>query len=252
MDGKGIVGIGEYIFQDKWKAIDTDRIMVYFVRYGDNDLNESHDHKNKGIFLFSPITGQYKDKLLLAPGFEYGISGYHYKSGYDTLASSGKRNEYVCVAFSDMYDQNVHGTDFRGNTQLYSPNRNTDLESYTGKAKEDDWIKHYTNMHQYDYKLVISDRINGDMVIEDEYQRLQQDNNKNELHELRLRPNTLSLFDINDIELDTRFNEENSISSGVTTGMCLLNYELEKKITELSNDRAEGIVTGKQIGRAHV
>ena len=225
VNGKGIIGIGEYIFAEKWDAIDTDRVMVYYVRYNEDEV--VGQYKNKGIYLFSPLTGRYKDHLLIAPGFEYGHSGYYY--------SDDKRVEYPCVAVSDKYDKNVHGTDFMGTEQVYAPNREVD-GTYTGEAVEEPWHNHYVQMNQYDYKLVISDKINGDLVIEDEYHRLQNDNTRNDYHELRLRPNTLSLFDVNVVDLQPRFAEENS---GVKTGMCLLEYEFDKKYTETSVDGTE-------------
>ncbi len=211
INNKGIVGIGEMILSEYWQAIDSDRFMVYAIRGGEVDIDDENRYKydNKMVFLISPLTGRYKNKLMV----------------YGNLLIKDK---------VDIDPQGM-GTNYR---QLYAPNRKIIGWDYT---KEDNWIKQYIDMNQYRYKLIISDRTNGDMVLEDEYDRAEiKQGIKNE-HKLTLRPNCLATFDIDIVEIDYRFgaDEENDKEKGVENGMALYGYKLQKSIFKGSSSNTK-------------
>jgi hypothetical protein len=241
VNSNGIVGLGEYIFADYWDAIDSDRVMVYFVRAGYAD-GFSGAYSHKGTYLFSPTTGSLANKLLVSTSLEYGVSGFHFEDA--------ARKDFKCVTVIDKKDVNINGVDFKGSEQLYAPNRGTVNTIYisgncyfpNGEVisgiRPDPWINDYVDMHEYKHKLVISDRTNGDLMLEDEYDREQYDGTYGQVHELRLRDNTLDLFDIDCVEVDLRFDSgaENDKYSGVNTAMGLYGYEFDKKWTKTTVD----------------
>jgi len=241
VNSNGIVGLGEYVFADYWDAIDSDRVMVYFVRAGFAD-GYSGNYSHKGTYLFSPTTGSLVNKLLVSTSLEYGVSGFHF--------DDATRKDFKCVTVTDKKDVNIHGVDFKGSEQLYAPNRGTVNTIYisgncyfpNGEVisgiRPDPWINDYVDMHEYKHKLVISDRTNGDLMLEDEYDREQYDGTYGQVHELRLRDNTLDLFDIDCVEVDLRFDSgaENDKYSGVKTAMGLYGYEFDKKWTKTTVD----------------
>lgn len=228
----GIIGLGEFILSDKWEALDTDRIMVYVIRGIENtsfkdpdtrSASENTDEFTKRHFecyLFSPVTGAYKNNLLT--DYSWTLAGGS-AGPVDVVNKRGDTPQ----GYDDM------------NTQLYAPNReipSVDDSSESDYSENDNqhWIKHYIDVEQYRHQLLISDMINGDMILEDEYNRSGNDQASRPDHELRLRPNTLQTFDIDTVELDGRFatEEENDAtddSAGVLNGMGLYGWELEEK-----------------------
>lgn len=209
----GILGIGELILEERWDAIDTDRIMVYVVRALDTPYWQNYSQRHYANYLFVPLTGQFTDKLFLNDT-PFGItdsinSGMFHKR--DALPQGSYESVVNLYAPNRIIPDYAHG----------DPTQNT----------EDHWIKDYVVLNQYKNRLVISDRVNGDMILEDEYARRDVDTCLKGEHQLHLRPNSLAEFDIDWVDIDPRFDaeQENSIAEGVKNGMALYNYMLPKK-----------------------
>ena len=259
----GIIGIGEFVLSEYDSTIDTDRLMVYYIRgWRIDDKNcpaynstlddlefpqipnyseNTPEHIN--AFLFVPTTGSLKGTLL------------------SSTNRFGAYNDYLC----DLYPQR----DYEQTRLLRSPvkelsNRGTTAPSignlcfdtildseadFPTSLQEDEYISYYADLNQYLNKLIISDRKNCDMILEDlwdtEDRKNLSEGDVNRRHQLRIRPNTLQEFDINTVFLDARFkeNQENSVTQGVETGMALYKWELPEKQMEMSEDNTDGSLT---------
>jgi len=238
----GIIGIGEMVLEEKWITMDTDRFMVYVIRMGDYDdstinpevdntpptlqLQEYYEH-----YLFVPITGVYKNHI---------------------VTSTVHTSDHLLKTNREEYPQN----DSASNVSIYAPNRTLPGEGTTG-AIDDHWIKHYIDMTQYRHRLMISDRINGDMVLAD---KKVEDTDNN--HGFELRPNCLDVFEIDNVLLDDRTSaseagaddKENASDDGVENGMGLYDFVLPEEKTvgtidnfdnKLSNPEWVGDQSGK-------
>jgi hypothetical protein len=213
----GIVGIGEIIFDKKWEwelgtGLDTDRLMVYFVRWQKRDM--TIDAPYYGIYLFSPMTGQYKNQLL-----------------FDTQS----------LGITDRPSVNVH-TEYDSSAMgmnevmigLNAPTRN-----------DDNWIEHYNDMNQYRHSVIISDRTNGDLILENMSNFDDPVNGEPFDNELHLRASKLDGFDIDIIHIEDRFDDgqENEV---VKHGMALYKYKLQNAIQETTVDNyGDGVIANK-------
>lgn len=200
MQCHGILGIGEYILSSKWDTIDTDRLMVYVVR-GEMVNQSEHDGFNhKEVILMSPMDGKYRNQLIV--------------SQFDTV--------------SDQVDTKPQGVN-DSTRQLYAPNRAIP-GLLQGAIEESHWINHYVDLHQYRNKFIISDRTNGDMLLEDYYDQEINTQAVNPQHNLHLRPNCLDSFDIDIVKLEDRISDglENDETVGVENGMALYGYDFPK------------------------
>jgi hypothetical protein len=262
---QGIIGMGEYVLEDFWVPGDTDRMMVYYIRTSEantdyapldkinddftglfnfksantykNETNPVRDQKRRSMFLLSPMSGVYKNKILL--GGELGALNL---IEWQVLSS---------VPIQSVSDKMVATPKGTGMTvPIFAPNKELDIN--------DDWIKQYADINQYRNKLIISDYINGDMAIEDVFST--EFDNKETIdsigtilklrppHDFSLRPNTLESFDVNIVEIDLRngTNEENDSDVGVKNGMALYQYKLPKKRQKTTRDNFEDRLTSAE------
>lgn len=221
-ESHGIIGIGEYILSDTWDEFDTDRFMVYMVRAGNDESISLDDSKynHRAAFLFAPMTGQYKNKLIMQD---------------NPTANFG--------AGIDVHDKQTASpqTPYPHTVQLYAANRDLIINSSTDPSNATTkWIEHYADFSQYRHKLIISDRINGDMLLENDYDTRDLADSEKE-HRLYLRPNALERFDINIVGIDLRLgtgqeNDATEDSAGVESGMALYNYQLPEDQMAVSED----------------
>jgi len=245
INNKGIVGIGELILSSHWNAIDTDRLMVYFLRFGTNDdfdINHKPEYKNEvelnksqqsfGAFVFSPITGMHKNKLLYGNMPEVFVNASVQMSNEDLTYEFYDDNKIPNI---NTFENKFRDPQYRKFEEaLYAPNKNT--------AKDDAWIDQYQDLSQYRHKLVVSDRINGDMLIQDEYSE-EYDAEQDNKHKIVVRPNALETFDVNIVEVDFRTGADEENGTGIRQGMGLYNYELPKKQQKTSIDNIDGDYT---------
>ena len=251
----GIIGIGEYILSSKWEILDTDRLMIYAIRGArlrellnaetpgeytvpDDDFG---GFRNRLLFLFSPLTGNYKNKLILGESNALKDGNGNIVSGYD----------FTNTIIIDKRDSQAQGTD-EESEYLYAPNRFIPSQDKNEDTFLDDvgvelshWIDHYIQMNQYKNKLIISDRTNGDMLLEDEADLVDFNQCDYVAHKLHLRPNCLAECDIDVFEFDSRLSEgqENDEKVGVITGMALYKYVLPKKTQKVTVDNFDGIIS---------
>lgn len=279
----GIIGIGEYVLETFWEAADTDRVMVYYIRSNElnpdykpinpldllqsdddkathrNETNPARDQRRHSMFLLSALTGVHKDKIMLGAIQDYDakIPKWQIQNAYPLQDVGDKRISSPQGNYNQRIvpDPNLINDTRPLVVQLYAPNKEPNIPN-------DEWIKQYVDMHQYRDKLVISDYINGDMFIEDEYSRVFE--NKDDIrigggtlktkisftppHMLSLRPNALETFDVEvvDITLRDAPGEENDALAGVENGMALYKYELPKKRQKVSRDNSNNLLSSAE------
>jgi len=244
----GIIGMGELVLESKWEAIDSDRLMVYVIRGGEvteNFSGVSYDpnYRNNECYLLAPLTGQYTDRLisLNTPDLTNPTEEIHLFG--DSMETSWT-----------VRDNQPQGSN-EATTRLFAPNKAIPdiIYQYGSNLLKSDcpWIKQYVDLNQYRNRMVISDRVNGDMVIEDEANRRDTKTCVKEDHQLHLRPNALQEFDIDTIKLDLRLqdNQENDIEAGVETGMGLYNYVLPKEVTKPTVDASDYFISNPDTWR---
>lgn len=207
----GIIGIGEFVLETKWEAIDTDRLMVYAIK--------SQNASYPAAYLFSPLTGKYANRLL-------------YHSG-QTSSVAGKAEGFNVIGKMEFVD---------GDTPTFeAPERLLPTETYDSNAAVDFWIDQFVRMNQYRHKLIVSDRINGDMMLVDDYTSQTDKLESDKRHQLYFKPIKLQEFNIDDVEIDTGLGTypdgNKGINTGaVNTGMGLYKFELPKKQMITSQD----------------
>ena len=177
---QGILGIGEWAFSEKLDFIDTDKLHIWCIRGEDG----------KQAFLFSPVTGEFKNQLLMP----------------DT--SIPKLENFLKVT-----DDGFGG--------IYS-NVCDMMEGMVLLAPSGGWIEDFVDMNQYRRVIIVSDLTNGDMIIRDKYDTANEQNCDDRVHELSLEPNCLRSFDVDTIHVGLDPHES------VMSGMGLYGYELQK------------------------
>lgn len=105
----------------------------------------------------------------------------------------------------------------------------------TGEREDLNWIEHYQSASQYRNKLVISDRINGDLVLYDLYDSKDQ-LQLPKLYELILQENCNRRFDVNIVEVDFQLCADEKNGKGVESPMALYKFYFPKKKARVSND----------------
>jgi len=268
----GIVGIGEYRLEDFWNEIDTNRLMVYAIIHPEinpdlpelnlDDTEEERKRKydkirNRLEFLFAPLTGKYKDVILDSFYLFWGRQQNSYWGQLYDLSLND--NFYYPSSSCELEAMNLSTTWFSPKKRLLAPRRtllgNTKLSQYINGLEttfrneilncfEDEIHKQFITMKQYRNWLVISDPINGDMLLEDDYD-FQDEFVKEKRHFLRLRPNCLHDFNVDIVNIDLRLNEgeENDVNKGVETGMALYKFELPTNITKKTVDVFDPTIT---------
>lgn len=217
MNSRGIVGIGEMVLDTEWEELGTDRFMIYAVRtyyqWSDRALM---------AYLFSPLTGKYKDMLL----FPQELVDTERES---LIVNSDK------IGISVFFDPHPQGSSMYH--AIMAPNK---VEEPNG----DTWIDQGIDINQYRYKVIISDRINGDMNISDAANLAANYGEEKSRHSLHLAANCLDTFNVDDIYLDNRFESgaENDLTKGVTYGMALYRFKTQKSTSMASK---AGIVLDK-------
>lgn len=267
INNKGCIGIGELILENKWDSIDTDRVMVYMVRFGinpyyDGDYNKTEFYsdivdaeatlkeqlENPGSpvypsfipltgpkiaykneqnpyyqqesfagYLFSPLSGKYTNTVL------YGLTSTPHFNHEEM-----EKLNYQDVKVFDRITKEAQ--DVNMDIQLYAPNKSA--------TADDEWQRQYVTMNQYKNKLIISDVINGDTVIQDEYTE-PYNQNQQYIHDLIARPNCLHPFDVSIVSIDDRTQDGEENAEGIESGMALYKYELPKKFQQMSDDKFE-------------
>lgn len=246
---QGLIGMGEYILEEHWRAADTDRLMVYYVRTNvnnpewlntggifvganatyRNEHNPARDQMQYSMILMSPLSGKFKNKILMG------------MVGEDATVFG---DYYDFIATQDVADKRTVSPQSEGmEVQLYAPNKSIGIN--------DEWIKQYATIKQYRNKLIISDPINGDMFIEDMFSQDYDPPDtviaggeyryRKNPHLLSLRPNALETFDIDIVDVGLRegAGEENDAVRGIRNGMALYRYTLPKKHQVVSTDHFE-------------
>ena len=251
-ENNGIVGIGELVLSEHWDAIDTDRLMVYAIRslsadeiFSEKNANAiEHDplyrnnvmgEKTKNhymTFLFSPITGRFAN-LLLAN--EQLVADVANAADFDMTIDA--RPQGVYERKRRLFAPNRQLPDATPNTQEAKSN------ATFNNGREDHWIRHYVSTTEYRHQMIVSDKINGDMIIEDEFNRYIPDeelgNNQQKQHALHIRPNCLEEFNIDIVRIDLR-DQSGQENANVRQGMALYKFKLPKIIQKVSNFLCEG------------
>lgn len=250
----GILGIGELKLSNKWEAFDTDKFMVYVIRSLDADdyqpeLNQPNyqpQYKTQA-YLMAPLTGKYRNKILY---YNPNWVATAYTAGYET-------NSIDILSQADVLPKGSRET----LEQLYAPNRilpdyiDLDYASLPSKVvkttptiKEDGWNDQYVQMNQYRNKLVVSDKINGDKILENEYDISDAKTELGEkINRFHLRPNALETFDVGYVNLQMRNGTGEENGDGVENGMALYKYVLPKKTMKVSRDNYKGTIGGKDV-----
>lgn len=225
---KGFIGIGEYILDGQIEYLDTDRFMVYVCRSKIESATYTNDDQYSQCYLIAPLTGKYKDFL-----FNAGVTET------DKLGWIGTNPTYIYER-----DQTAQGVIDEGRDELVAPaipflDYEYQNNLMRGAFKSTEWIDSFVKINQYRHQLVVSDRTNGDTLIEDEYSlRTGQECDPVE-HSLRIRPNSLDSFDIDVVNFDLRLDaaEENDLAGdGVETAMALYQFEVEKETFKITQD----------------
>jgi hypothetical protein len=247
LKNSGLIGLKEYVSSEFLPNLDTDRFMIYFIR----GEEATGDYRNKLCILLAPMTGKYKNWLLL--------------HSYDNW-STGGWNDYADVCSDreqNPQDEGILKT-------LYAPNREIPTDGVTNPHKEDGtdngnwdglsnnyWIEQYIDTEQFKRKLLIADRVNGNLILEDEYDLVEDSQEAKPDHKLRIRPAFKEAFNIDIITLDSRRDFENS---EVKNGMALYGYKLDKSYmkgtvsyadNKISNPDWLGDIKQAQFGTNH-
>ena len=241
INNNGFVGIGEYITDGRFDACDTDKFMVYAcIGYGeardiegDPYLDEDGETRKFLNFLISPLTGKYTNYL-----FNFGVTFIREE---DPIGGNK-------VSFINTRNINPQDLITSPRELLFAP-RSVVNGLFTDPNT---WVDAFLKMTQYRHSLIISDRTNGDSMIEDEFnlrtgQECLPDNASTLVpvqkeaveHNLRIRPNALDKFDIDIVDFDLRLgtDEENSLAGdGVETAMALYQFEVEKDVFKVTQD----------------
>ena len=200
VSNEGVTGIGELILETKWDDFDTDRFMVYFVR---GEELHGDGVRQKAGFIFAPLTGSLRNVLL-------------------SIETTPPVNDGVGIF--DLVEQ-VEPLGVIGSRELAAS------EQVNAQSLEQLFIDEFVRMNQYNRRLVISDRINGDMRITDSFDRAEDPT-----HALKLKENTLYNFDVDVIKFDYQL-EADQKNESVENGMALYRYILPKNTTKISDDK---------------
>lgn len=225
-NNRGIIGMGEYNAEGNFPFAESGKLMVYAIRTKEQ-YNKTGNTKDLMAYIFAPLEGTWTDKVL-------------------NFAVSNISDPTDGVSYVINRDKNPQNNNINERSFLYAPpalNSSITGIDYT-------WVDAFIDMHQYRQTMVISDRTNGDTLIEDAYSlRTGQEtpaegvaNDKAVEHSLRIRPNSLDVFDIDIVSIDLRLAEdqENDANATIETGMALYQFEVDKDEFKITNDYFEG------------
>lgn len=224
----------------------TDALIADFRRFG-----------NLMELLFIPLTGRYKN-LVLDPYYLFsGQKASSYSLNKINILTNAGQFQYP--GFSREISPQSIGQQFQ---LLFAPNRLVPyppeiqgfLASFlrvvptaTFESIRELWEhrfdRQFLKMTQYRNYLVISDPVNGDMFLTDDFDW--QDDCEDKYHRLRLAPNALERFWVDHIKIDLRLGEgeENDLNRGVKTGMALYRFRLPRKYTKVNVDYFDPTLT---------
>ena len=225
-NNRGIIGIGEYNAEGNFPLANSGKLMVYAIRTKEQ-YNKTGNTKDLMAYIFAPLEGTWTDKVL-------------------NFAVSNISDPTDGVSYVINRDKNPQNNNINERSFLYAPPAlNSSIVGI-----DYSWIDAFLDMHQYRQTMVISDRTNGDTLIEDAYSlRTGQEtpalgvaNDKAVEHSLRIRPNSLDVFDIDIVSIDLRLAEdqENDANATIETGMALYQFEVDKDEFKITNDYFEG------------
>lgn len=103
--------------------------------------------------------------------------------------------------------------------RIERPALNDEWVATNGRVDDENWIEHYQAMAQFAGCVVISDRINGDLILHDEYDEAEPGAPKE--HKLRFQENCLANFDVDIVKMDLQLGAAEKNGAGVQNGLAL-------------------------------
>lgn len=263
----GIIGLGEFqLSHPPLRFNGATKFMVYYVR-GVSTLEPAGSGASDSTdeLLFPQVANTTRNNrdvakehlacFLFVPINGLSANSHSLIQAYDMFEFDGVTGN-IC-------DMEPHG-DYNKFKHLFAPNRDlTDNMANTSnnlchvvkgsmdmfsKDAEDPYIQKYVTMNQYRNKLIVSDKINGDMAIENTWDLDSTELELDRKDSIRIRANCLDQFDIDCIALDDRLKpgQENDVVKGVETGMALYQFELEKETMKMTNPLDKGDAVDKK------
>lgn len=245
----------------------TDRFMVYNIRIpslgipvGNPNLQrfDTYNQRNhvqsasnhytwryKAAYVLIPLTGpnDFRDIVPIAPnGFPY-IPKNINNPNLGNMPDPDYPSLTVTVGARSI----LRADDKPSKTQIYAPVRWLGVHNtfdYENIPKDQNWIEHYVTMQQYRDTIVISDMINRDMQLVDEYTEAEYSEERK--HRFTLRENCLAKFDVDDVVIDFGIGE-NNFNEGVKAPMALYKFYLPKKNFITTNDRYKPVFNDVDI-----
>lgn len=239
----------------------TDRFMVYAVRLpagtdsgpltvtpagGRTDGSNNADYNTaadmsawnyKSAYVLTPLTGKrtnWRDELFFLPN--------------GTTAVSPAPNEDYAQIPDHAGARSIYRPDHRLKTiQITAPRRvmgghNVFVDD-DDNPKDQNWIEHYVAMNQYRKAMVISDRVNGDLALVDQYSEYEYADTPK--HYFRLRENCLGEFEIDDVVMDFGLGAEGFNGVGVEHGFTLYKYYLPRRRGVATRDNYQPFYVGR-------
>jgi hypothetical protein len=245
----------------------SDRFMVYNIRIPsrgipagnpniqqfdtynqDNHVQYASNHytwRYKAAYILIPLTGptDFRDIVPIAPnGFPY-IPININNPNQGNMPDPDYPSLTVTVGARSI----LRADDKPSKTQIYAPVRWLGVHNtfeHDGIPKDQNWIEHYVTMQQYRDTIVISDMVNRDMQLVDEYAEAEY--NEERKHRFTLRENCLAKFDIDDVVVDFGIGE-GQFNNGVKAPMALYKFYLPKKNFVTTNDRYKPVFNDVDI-----
>lgn len=243
----------------------TDRFMVYNIRIpslgvpvGNPNLQQfdTYNQRNhvqsapnhytwryKAAYILIPLTGpnDFRDIVPIAPnGFPY-IPKNINNPNQGNMPDPDYPSLRVTVGARSI----LRADDKPSKTQIYAPTRWLGVHNtfeYENIPKDQNWIEHYVTMQQYRDTIVISDMVNRDMQLVDEYSEAEY--NEERKHRFTLRENCLAKFDVDDVVVDFGIGTTNNtpnFNEGVKAPFTLYKFYLKRKQFTISDDNFQPV-----------
>lgn len=194
----------------------------------------------KAAYVLVPLTGpdDFRDTVAIAP------NGLPYV-GLPSSADLDYPSMLVTIGARSI----LRADDKPSRTQIYAPQRWLGVHNtfeHDGIPKDQNWIEHYTTMHQYRDTIVISDMTNKDLQLVDEYSEAEYSEERK--HRFTLRENALAKFDVDDVVVDFGLGTTNNVANfnekGVKAPLALYKFYLPRRIFTTSNDNYGPVFNG--------